>query len=60
MVEKACKVCHRLTEEKECPVCKTKELTENWQGIAIIFKPEESEIAKELNFKSPGKYAIKV
>ncbi|MCD6274623.1 MAG: DNA-directed RNA polymerase, subunit E'' [Candidatus Aenigmarchaeota archaeon] len=60
MVEKACKVCHRLTEEKECPVCKTKDLTENWQGIAIIFKPEESEIAKELNFKSPGKYAIKV
>jgi DNA-directed RNA polymerase subunit E" len=57
---KACKECHILTEDKECPICKKRELTENWQGIAIIFKPEESEIAKELGFKVPGKYAIKV
>ncbi len=60
MVEKACKICHRLTETKECPVCKTKELTENWQGIIIVFKSEESEIAKELGFELPGTYAIKV
>lgn len=60
MVEKACRTCHRLTEKRECPVCKTKELTENWQGVVIVFKPEESEIAKELNFESPGKYAVKV
>lgn len=60
MTEKACKVCHRLTEGRECPTCKTKELTENWQGIAIIFNPEESDVAKELGFKSLGKYAIKV
>ncbi|OYT43215.1 MAG: DNA-directed RNA polymerase subunit E'' [Candidatus Aenigmarchaeota archaeon ex4484_56] len=57
---RACKICHRLTEDKECPVCKTKELTENWQGIVVIFNPEKSEIAKELGFLESGKYAIKV
>jgi DNA-directed RNA polymerase subunit E" len=60
MTEKACKICHRLTEEKECPACKVKELTENWQGVAIVFNPEKSEIAKELGFGSPGTYAVKV
>lgn len=60
MTEKACKICHRLTEEKECPACKTKDLTENWQGVAIVFNPEKSEIAKELKFEAPGTYAVKV
>ena len=57
---KACKTCHILTEGKECPICKKKELTENWQGIVIIFNPEESKMAEELGFKVPGRYAIKV
>jgi len=57
---RACKKCHILTEDKVCPICKGNELTENWQGIVIIFKPEKSELAKEMGFKFPGKYAIKV
>jgi len=57
---KACKECHILIEDKECPICKKKDLTENWQGIVIIFNPKESEIAKELGFKVKGRYAIKV
>ena len=57
---KACKTCHILTEGKDCPICKKKDLTENWQGVAIIFNPHESEIAKELGFTIQGKYAIKV
>jgi len=60
MTEKACKICHRLTEDKECPACKLKELTENCQGVIIVFNPEKSEIAKELGFEAPGKYAVKV
>lgn len=60
MVEKACKICRRITEERECPACKTKDLTENWQGIAVVFSVEDSELAKELKFEAPGKYAIKV
>ena len=60
MVEKACKICHRLTEGKECPACKVKELTENWQGVIIVFDPDKSEIAKELKFTAPGTYAVKV
>ncbi len=57
---KACKECHILTEQKECPICKKKDLTENWQGIVVIFNSEGSEISKELGFTVPGKYAIKV
>ncbi|MBN2094907.1 MAG: DNA-directed RNA polymerase, subunit E'' [Candidatus Aenigmarchaeota archaeon] len=60
MTEKACKICHRVTEDKECPACKTKDLTENWQGIIIIFNPEKSEVARELGFEAPGRYAVKV
>lgn len=59
-MEKACRKCRVITEENECPVCRSKDLTTNWKGIIFVTKPEESEIAKKANIKSPGKYAVKV
>lgn len=58
-MERACKVCKRLTDEKECPVCKSKELTNNWKGVVVIYDPE-SEIAKKTGHAVPGKYALQV
>ncbi len=56
---KACRECHRLVEGNICPVCKTSHLTEEWNGLAIIFDID-SIIAKKLNTASPGRYALRV
>jgi len=60
VVEKACKNCGMIVEGDICPVCKSSELTSNWKGLIIVFNPEKSEIAKKLEIKVPGKYALKI
>lgn len=57
--KKACKNCRRLVKGEMCPACKSNELTKGWKGVAIILDPE-SEIAKKMDIKSPGEYAIKI
>lgn len=56
----ACRNCKTLTTEKECPRCKSKDLTKNWKGFIYVVNPEKSEIAKLLNLNSRGKYAMVV
>ncbi len=58
-MESACRVCKRLVEGSECPVCKSKDLTKSWKSIVIIYDAD-SEIAKKAGFELPGKYALKV
>jgi len=53
-----CRNCRRFTTEKECPVCKSKDLSTSWKGVVIIINPNESEIAKSLGIENPGKYAL--
>ncbi len=53
-----CRKCKRFTTEKECPICKTANLSVNWKGLVIINDPEDSEIAKILEITVPGKYAL--
>ncbi|MGQ4833499.1 MAG: transcription elongation factor subunit Spt4 [Candidatus Asgardarchaeia archaeon] len=57
---RACRRCHALTMTSRCPVCKSTDLTTDFSGIVIINDPEHSEIAKKLNIKQPGMYALKV
>ncbi len=60
MVEKACKNCNRIVEDSnECPVCKNNDLSNSWSGLVVIYNPENSEIAEELEIQTPGKYAIR-
>ena len=54
----ACRNCRTLTYEKICPKCKSTNLTTSWKGLAIIIKPETSEIAKALDIYEEGEYAI--
>ncbi len=47
-----------FTIEKECPNCKSKDLSASWKGVIIFNKVEDSEIAKVLEINKPGKYAL--
>lgn len=56
---KACKNCHQLTEEAVCPVCHSP-TSKTWQGYVVVADPKKSKIARRMNVKTPGKYALKV
>lgn len=56
---RACKKCMKVTEEEVCPGCKTS-TTQYWTGYLGIIDPERSEIAKRLDIKQVGQYALKV
>jgi DNA-directed RNA polymerase subunit E" len=60
MSEKACSTCHFITKENVCPRCKTSTLSDDFSGILIVFDPERSTIAKAMNIKEKGRYALKV
>ncbi|MEM3726271.1 MAG: transcription elongation factor subunit Spt4 [Candidatus Bathyarchaeia archaeon] len=60
MSEKACTSCHFITKGNICPKCKTATLSDDFSGLAIIFDPENSTIAKAMNVKEKGRYALKV
>jgi len=58
--EMACRKCRAVTTGKVCPVCKSSDLTPDWSGILLIFKPEDSQVARTLSITQKGKYALKV
>jgi len=57
--KKACKKCRTFVRGNECPTCKSTDLTTNWKGRVIIFNPEHSDIAKKMDIKEKGEYAIR-
>jgi DNA-directed RNA polymerase subunit E" len=61
MVEKACKNCRFIVSEgNKCPNCGGTELTDKWSSYLIIFNAEKSELAKKIDAKMPGKYALRI
>jgi DNA-directed RNA polymerase subunit E" len=60
MSEKACTNCHFITKENVCPKCRSTSLSEDFGGIVIMFDPENSVIAKAMNIKEKGRFALKV
>ena len=58
--ELACRKCKCVNEGKVCQVCKSSDLTADWEGIVVVANPEESKIAKTLGITKKGKYALKV
>ncbi len=57
---KACKICNKIYETGDkCPKCGSKENTETIKGRIYVFNPGKSEIAKKLEIKDKGNYAIK-
>ena len=53
----ACRNCRSFTYGKICEKCKSTNLSPSWKGLVIINDPD-SEIAKILNLKEEGKYAL--
>ena len=58
-MEKVCRTCKRLVEEKECVVCRGTDLTTNWKGVVVVYDVD-AEIAKKSGHEVPGKYALQV
>lgn len=57
-MRKACKHCRYITTESVCPICKSEELSNRFSGVLIVFNPEKSDIAKKLDIKIKGEYAL--
>lgn len=60
MSKKACLTCHLISTGNTCPRCKTPTLSDDFSGLLIVFDSEGSAIAKALNIKEKGRYALKV
>ncbi|AIF68600.1 DNA-directed RNA polymerase subunit E'' [Palaeococcus pacificus DY20341] len=57
---RACRHCHHITTEDQCPVCGSRDLSNEWFDLVIILDPEKSRIAESLKVSVEGKYAIRV
>uniref|UniRef100_A0A7C3RBS6 Transcription elongation factor Spt4 n=1 Tax=Archaeoglobus fulgidus TaxID=2234 RepID=A0A7C3RBS6_ARCFL len=61
MAELACKKCRFINMDTSiCRNCGSTDMTKEWYGYVVIIDPEKSEIAKKLEIKIPGKYALRV
>ena len=60
MKKKVCKKCKLFVEGSECPVCKGKQFSMNWQGRLNILDTNKSSISKKIGIAVKGEYAIKV
>ena len=59
-MKKICKSCKLFVTGDTCPNCKTSDFSDSYKGRITILDPEKSEIAKKLNIKFKGEYAIRV
>ncbi|MBU2503943.1 MAG: DNA-directed RNA polymerase subunit E'' [Nanoarchaeota archaeon] len=57
--KKACRICNTIYEGDKCTKCDSKESIEGYKGRVVVLDPEKSEIAKKLNLKDKGNFAIK-
>lgn len=57
--QKACKLCNTIYEGEKCPKCGSKDYSESFKGKIVVLNAEKSEIAKKINLKDNGNFAIK-
>ncbi len=57
--KKVCKKCKIFVEDDKCPICKGNQFVENWKGRIIVLDTEKSQLAKKMDIKKKGIYAIK-
>lgn len=60
MSRKVCKKCRVFVKGNECPICKSNNFTEIWQGKINILDANKSEIARKIGINVKGEYVIKV
>ena len=59
MVRKVCKKCLVFVQGPECPICKGKQFSNNWQGRITILDANKSKIGKKIEIDVKGEYALK-
>jgi len=60
-MDRACRDCHRIIEEgKTVCKCGSNSISRDWNGYVVIVDVEGSEIAKKMELKKEGRYALKV
>jgi DNA-directed RNA polymerase subunit E" len=57
---RACRNCHLIITTNICPECKSTSVSDDWTGVVVIIDPDKSQIAKTLEIKKPGRYALRV
>ena len=59
-MKKVCRKCKLFFETQECPICKSTQVANSWQGRFYILDRDKSNIAKKIGITQEGEYAIKV
>ncbi len=59
-MKKVCKKCKIFFEGAECPICMSSQVASSWQGRLFILDKDKSNIAKKIDIKKEGEYAIKI
>ncbi len=59
MSKKVCEKCKMFVKGDKCPGCGSSSFSEFYRGRIVVIDPEKSEIAKKLNIKNKGEYAVK-
>lgn len=57
--DKVCKDCGFLSDENKCINCGSNNFLDKYKGKVLILDAEKSDVAKKLNIKSNGKFALK-
>jgi len=57
---KVCKRCKLFVEGDKCPGCESESFATSWQGRMFVSDANRSEIAKKIEIKLKGEYAIKI
>jgi len=58
---KACRKCRLIINEGNvCPTCNKSDLSDRWDSYVLVFDPEKSALAKKLEAKVAGKYAVRI
>lgn len=60
MSPRACRTCKIITEENLCPICKNTDLSDDYSGLVIILDPESSQLAKKMDIRKKGRYALRI
>jgi len=59
-MRKVCKKCKIFVEGPTCPICKGNQFADSWKGRIFVIDTENSEVAKKMDIKQKGEYAIKI
>jgi len=58
---RACRNCFYIVPKGTvCPNCKGTSFSTRWSGLLVVIDPSKSQIARKLNIKTKGKYALSV